>query len=87
MNAEINRVSDITFLISVSPPMSPFVTFFIEVHAEKENGKVIGGKINSKVSGKWEQREANLNNAYVVVRKRKGFCCVILVKVFVVFCG
>ena len=41
-----------------------------EVHVEKENGKVIGGKINSKLSGKWEQREANLNNVYVVVRKR-----------------
>ena len=39
-----------------------------EVHVEKENGKVIGDKINSKVSGKWDQREANLN-VYVVVRK------------------
>ena len=41
-----------------------------EVHVEKENGKVIGGKINSKLSGKWEQREANLNNVYIVMRKR-----------------
>ena len=31
---------------------------------------MIVGKINSKVSGKWEQREVNLKNVYVVVRKR-----------------
>ena len=41
-----------------------------EVHLEKENGKVIGGKINSNVSRKWEQKEASLKNVYVVVRKR-----------------
>ena len=33
-----------------------------EVHVEKENGKVIGDKINSKMCGKWEQREASLKN-------------------------
>ena len=43
-----------------------------EVHVEKENGKVIGDKINSKMCGKWEQREASLKNVYVVVRKRAG---------------
>ena len=46
------------------------ISLFLEVHVEKVNGKGICGKINSKVSGRWEQREANLNNVYVVVRKR-----------------
>ena len=40
-----------------------------EVHLEKENGKWIGGKINSKLSEKCEQKEINLKNMYVVVPK------------------
>ena len=36
-----------------------------------KNGKVISGKINSKVSGKWEQREANFKNVYVFRRYGK----------------
>ena len=47
------------------------ISLSLEVHVEKENGKVIGGTISSKVSGKWEQSEANLNNKYVEVRKRE----------------
>ena len=47
------------------------ISLSLEVHVEKENGKVIGGTINSKVSGKWEQSEANLKNKYVEVRKRE----------------
>ena len=31
---------------------------------------MIGGEINSKVSGNWEQRKVNLKNVYVVEKKR-----------------
>ena len=37
----------------------------------KKNGKVISGKINSIVSGNWEQREANFKNVYVCRRYGK----------------
>ena len=46
------------------------ISLSLEVDAEKENGKVIGGKINSKVGGKWEQRETSFKQVYVAVRKR-----------------
>ena len=49
------------------------ISLWLEVDVEKVNGKVICGKISSKVSGKWEQREVNLNNVYAVVRKRAEY--------------
>ena len=46
------------------------ISLSLEVDAEKENEKLIGGKINSKVGGKWEQRETSSKQVYVAVRKR-----------------
>lgn len=41
-----------------------------EVHVKKENGKVVKGEINTKLHGKWQKRDADLNNVYAVIRKR-----------------